>query len=68
MDPLQDEGVVFAKVVKALREAQKLYFKTRKKDDLIAAKRLEASIDVIWLPQILEPRRSNGESGDQKSS
>ena len=53
--------VQFAEAVKALREAQKLYFKTRKKDDLIAAKRLEASIDVVWLPQILESRRKDGE-------
>ncbi len=48
-----------AAVVKAMREAQKLYFKTRKQADLIAAKRLEASIDTVWLPQILTPKRSD---------
>ncbi len=60
MDADRTEAVDFAVVVQAMREAQKLYFKTRKKDDLIAAKRLEASIDVVWLPQILEPRSTYG--------
>lgn len=36
----------FADVVQAMRNAQKAYFKSRKQTDLIAAKRLEASVDM----------------------
>lgn len=34
------------KVAFEMRKAQKLYFTSRKKDDLIAAKRLEAALDL----------------------
>ncbi len=36
----------FLVIVKAMRDAQKRYFKTRKQDDLIESKRLEASVDL----------------------
>jgi hypothetical protein len=33
-------------VASEVRKAQKLYFKSRKQDDLIASKRIEAALDV----------------------
>jgi len=45
----------FLDLLKAMRNAQKQYFKTRKKDDLITAKRLETAVDA-WIKSIDDPR------------
>lgn len=36
----------FVRTVRAMRDAQRLYFKTRKQDDLVASKRLETAVDM----------------------
>lgn len=49
----------FAELVRAMREAQKAYFKTKYRDDLIASKKLEERVDkalkdMIDLPMFEE--------------
>jgi len=50
--PIEVEARIFNDMKAALRvaietrAAQRLYFKTRKQDDLIASKRLETALDV----------------------
>ena len=36
---------LFFELVRGMRQAQKLYFKTRGRDDLVAAKQIESEVD-----------------------
>ena len=46
MIPVDDKINQFIDTVVAMRKAQKAYFKSRKQEDLIAAKRLETAVDL----------------------
>jgi len=55
--------VSFAHAVQAMRKAQRQYDKSQTKVDHTAAKRLEASIDTVWLPQILADKEEKKNEG-----
>jgi len=53
---------LFFELVRGMRQAQKLYFKTRGRDDLVAAKQIENEVDKFLAENNI--RQIKGEDGE----